>query len=243
MPVRFRPGAPYPAMPDMLTVQGCSPVARRSPRACAASASKRSPGSCVLLTGQERRGQDHAAARHRRLARSRRKGRCLAWRAARAATRNEFHAELAYLGHEPPLKGDLSAPREPAAIPSAFAAPSPRPKSTPRSRAPAPRRSPIARDRACCRPASSGRVRAGRRVARERRVVASRRADHQSLMPTGNSSWRELDQPNSWRATGLVVAAVHHSLPLPADQLVAARARASMKTTARSVAARLVAAA
>ncbi len=65
------------------------------------------PGQCVLLTGKNGAGKttllraiagllDPEAGE-------------VSWRGHPArGTREEFHTELAYLGHEPPLKGDLS---------------------------------------------------------------------------------------------------------------------------------------
>ena len=96
------------------------------------------PGTMRAAHRQERRRQDHAACAPSPGCSIPRKGRCSGAARRRASPRDEFHSELAYLGHEPPLKGDLVGARESAAIRSAFAAPSPPLKSMPRSRAPAP---------------------------------------------------------------------------------------------------------
>ncbi|MEJ0084094.1 MAG: cytochrome c biogenesis heme-transporting ATPase CcmA [Pseudomonadota bacterium] len=65
------------------------------------------PGRCVLLTGKNGAGKTTLLRAIAGLLEPE-EGR-VTWRgAATRETRDEFHAELAYLGHEPPLKGDLS---------------------------------------------------------------------------------------------------------------------------------------
>jgi heme exporter protein A len=65
------------------------------------------PGRCVLLTGRNGAGKTTLLRAIAGLLEPE-EGQ-VTWRgAATRATRDDFHAELAYLGHEPPLKGDLS---------------------------------------------------------------------------------------------------------------------------------------
>jgi heme exporter protein A len=66
------------------------------------------PGKCVLLTGKNGAGKTTLIRAIAGLL-DPEEGQ-VSWRGAPARSRrDEFHAELAYLGHEPPLKGDLSA--------------------------------------------------------------------------------------------------------------------------------------
>jgi heme exporter protein A len=66
------------------------------------------PGQCVLLTGKNGAGKTTLLRAIAGLL-DPEEGE-VSWRGAPARkTRDEFHGELAYLGHEPPLKGDLSA--------------------------------------------------------------------------------------------------------------------------------------
>jgi len=65
-------------------------------------------GRCVLLTGKNGAGKTTLLRAIAGLLEPE-EGQ-VSWRGASTRqTRNEFHSELAYLGHEPPLKGDLSA--------------------------------------------------------------------------------------------------------------------------------------
>jgi len=65
------------------------------------------PGRCVLLTGRNGAGKTTLLRAIAGLLEPE-EGQ-VTWRGvATRATRDVFHAELAYLGHEPPLKGDLS---------------------------------------------------------------------------------------------------------------------------------------
>jgi len=65
------------------------------------------PGRCVLLTGRNGAGKTTLLRAIAGLLEPE-EGK-VTWRGASTReSRNEFHAELAYLGHEPPLKGDLS---------------------------------------------------------------------------------------------------------------------------------------
>ena len=66
------------------------------------------PGKCVLLTGKNGAGKTTLIRAIAGLL-DPEEGQ-VSWRGASARSRrDEFHSELAYLGHEPPLKGDLSA--------------------------------------------------------------------------------------------------------------------------------------
>jgi heme exporter protein A len=66
------------------------------------------PGKCVLLMGRNGAGKTTLIRAIAGLL-DPEEGQ-VSWRGATARSRrNEFHGELAYLGHEPPLKGDLSA--------------------------------------------------------------------------------------------------------------------------------------
>jgi heme exporter protein A len=66
------------------------------------------PGQCVLLTGRNGAGKTSLIRVIAGLLEAE-EGE-VTWRGAPARqVRHEFHAELAYLGHEPPLKGDLTA--------------------------------------------------------------------------------------------------------------------------------------
>jgi heme exporter protein A len=139
------------------------------------------------------------------------------WRGIPArASRDDFHAELAYLGHEPPLKGDLS-PREnlkysigirravtAAEIDAALA----------RTGASA------FADRAV-RMLSAGQKRrvalAG--VLLSNAVLWLLDEPTTNLDAEGQQLVRELIGEHLSRS-GLVVAAVHHVLPLPVEQLV-----------------------
>ncbi len=67
-----------------------------------------SAGKCVLLTGKNGAGKTTLIRAIAGLL-DPEEGQVF-WRGTPARqSRDEFHAELAYLGHEPPLKGDLSA--------------------------------------------------------------------------------------------------------------------------------------
>ena len=65
------------------------------------------PGQCVLLTGKNGAGKTTLLRAIAGLL-DPEEGQ-IRWRGAAArSTRDEFHSELAYLGHEPPLKSDLT---------------------------------------------------------------------------------------------------------------------------------------
>ena len=65
------------------------------------------PGQCVLLTGKNGAGKTTLLRAIAGLL-DPEEG-LVSWRGSPAReTRDDYHAELAYLGHEPPLKGDLT---------------------------------------------------------------------------------------------------------------------------------------
>ena len=201
-------------------------MARRSSRAARRELRRRSRASACCSPART------APARPRCCAPSpacsiRRKGRCSGAARPRAATRDEFHAELAYLGHEPPLKGDLSA-RENLQL---FHRHPPRGHAGGnRCRARAHRRaapSPIA-PCACC-PRASGAAWRSAGVLLANAVLWLLDEPTTNLDADGQQLVRDLIDEQLAR-DGIVVAAVHHSLPLPPERLVTARARAVMKT-------------
>jgi heme exporter protein A len=139
------------------------------------------------------------------------------WRGVPArARRDDFHAELAYLGHEPPLKGDLSARENlkySIGIRRAVAS--------------------VEIDAALVRTgASTFADRAVRMLSagQKRRVALAGVLLSNAVLwlldePTtnldadGQQLVRELIGEQLVRS-GIVVAAVHHALPLPAEQLL-----------------------
>ena len=65
------------------------------------------PGQCVLLTGKNGAGKTTLLRAIAGLL-DPEEGQVQWLGASARSTRDEFHSELAYLGHEPPLKGDLT---------------------------------------------------------------------------------------------------------------------------------------
>jgi heme exporter protein A len=91
----------------MLTVQGVH-LWRGDRHVLRGVSFEGSAGKCVLLTGKNGAGKTTLIRAIAGLL-DPEEGQVF-WRGAPARSRrDEFHAELAYLGHEPPLKGDLSA--------------------------------------------------------------------------------------------------------------------------------------
>jgi heme exporter protein A len=91
----------------MLTVQGVH-LWRGDRHVLRGVSFEGSAGKCVLLTGKNGAGKTTLIRAIAGLL-DPEEGQVF-WRGAPARTRRDvFHAELAYLGHEPPLKGDLSA--------------------------------------------------------------------------------------------------------------------------------------
>jgi len=172
-------------------------------------------GQCVLLTGRNGAGKTTLIRVIAGLLDAE-EGE-VSWRGAPArANRHEFHSELAYLGHEPPLKGDLSG-RENLRF------------SVGIRRAVSPAEIEVALTRTGALPFADRAVRtlsAGQR----RRVALA------GVLLTGAVLWL-LDEPTTnldadgqqlvaeligehLAGDGLVVAAVHHALPLPPGKVL-----------------------
>jgi heme exporter protein A len=172
-------------------------------------------GKCVLLTGRNGAGKTTLIRAIAGLL-DPEEGQVF-WRGAPARTqRDDFHAELAYLGHEPPLKGDLSA-RENLKYSIGI------------------RRSVTALEI----DAALTRTGAGAFADRAVRMLSAgqrRRVALAGVLLSNAVLWL-LDEPTTnldaegqqlvrdliaehLSSSGLVVAAVHHSLPLPSEQLV-----------------------
>ena len=172
-------------------------------------------GQCVLLTGRNGAGKTTLLRAIAGLL-DPEEGKVL-WRGeSTRATRDTFHSELAYLGHEPPLKGDLTGYENlhyGVGIRRAVAA----------------TEIDAALDRTGARAFAD---RATRRLSAGQR----RRIALAGLLLANAALWL-LDEPTTnldadgqqlvaeltaehLARDGLIVAAVHHSLPLPADRMV-----------------------
>jgi heme exporter protein A len=172
-------------------------------------------GKCVLLTGKNGAGKTTLIRAIAGLL-DPEEGQVF-WRGAPARERRDaFHAELAYLGHEPPLKGDLSAQENlkysigiRRAVTGAEI------------------------DAALARTGASG---FADRAVRMLSAGQRRRVALAGVLLSNAVLWL-LDEPTTnldadgqqlvrdliseqLARQGIVVAAVHHSLPLPAEQLV-----------------------
>jgi heme exporter protein A len=172
-------------------------------------------GKCVLLTGKNGAGKTTLIRAIAGLL-DPEEGQVF-WRGAPARERRDaFHAELAYLGHEPPLKGDLSAQENlkysigiRRAVTGAEI------------------------DAALARSGASG---FADRAVRMLSAGQRRRVALAGVLLSNAVLWL-LDEPTTnldadgqqlvrdliseqLARQGIVVAAVHHSLPLPAEQLV-----------------------
>lgn len=172
------------------------------------------PGRCVLLTGRNGAGKTSLIRVIAGLLEPE-EGTVL-WRGVSARShRHDFHAELAYLGHEPPLKGDLTGRENlqfATAIRHAVSA--------------------AAMEAALVR---TGAVAFADRAVRTLSAGQRRRVALAGVLLTGAQLWL-LDEPTTnldadgqqlvadligeqLERGGLAVAAVHHSLPLPAERL------------------------
>ena len=173
------------------------------------------PGKCVLLTGKNGAGKTTLIRAIAGLL-DPEEGQ-VSWRGASARSRrDEFHAELAYLGHEPPLKGDLSA-RENLKYSVGIR----RDVTTAEIQAALTRTGAISFADRPTRMLSAGQK---RRVALAGVLLANAvlwllDEPTTNLDADGQQLVRELIVEQLARG-GLVVAAVHHSMPLPAEQLV-----------------------
>jgi heme exporter protein A len=172
-------------------------------------------GKCVLLTGKNGAGKTTLIRAIAGLL-DPEEGQVF-WRGAPARERrDDFHAELAYLGHEPPLKGDLSA-RENLKYSIGI------------RRAVTGAEIDAALARTGASTFSDRAVRMLSAGQRRRVALAGVLLSHAVLWlldePTtnldadGQQLVRDLISEQLGRQ-GIVVAAVHHSLPLPAEQLV-----------------------
>jgi heme exporter protein A len=173
------------------------------------------PGKCVLLTGKNGAGKTTLIRAIAGLL-DPEEGQVF-WRGAPArTTRDEFHADLAYLGHEPPLKGDLTARENLRYSIGIRRTVSMAEIDTALTRTGA---SAFA-DRAT-RMLSAGQK---RRVALAGVLLANAvlwllDEPTTNLDADGQQLVRDLISEHLAR-DGIVVAAVHHSLPLPAEQIV-----------------------
>jgi heme exporter protein A len=172
-------------------------------------------GKCVLLTGKNGAGKTTLIRAIAGLL-DPEEGQVF-WRGAPArASRDEFHAQLAYLGHEPPLKGDLS-PRENLSYSIGI-------------------RRTITRAEIDAALTRTGAIGFANRAVRTLSAGQRRRVALAGVLLTNAVLWL-LDEPTTnldaegqalvrelisehLASAGLVVAAVHHSLPLPVEQLV-----------------------
>ena len=174
-----------------------------------------SPGQCVLLTGKNGAGKTTLIRAIAGLL-DPEEGQVF-WRGVPArAARDEFHGELAYLGHEPPLKGDLSA-RENLKYSIGI-------------------RRPVSGAEIDAALARTGALEFADRAVRMLSAGQKRRVALAGVLLTNAVLWL-LDEPTTnldadgqqlvrdlvseqLARQGIVVAAVHHSLPLPAELLV-----------------------
>jgi heme exporter protein A len=172
------------------------------------------PGKCVLLTGKNGAGKTTLIRAIAGLL-DPEEGQVF-WRGAPArANRDAFHAELAYLGHEPPLKGDLDA-RENLRYSIGIRRTVTRPEI----------------DAALARTGASA---FADRAVRMLSAGQRRRVALAGVLLSNAVLWL-LDEPTTnldaegqqlvrdligehLARQGIVVAAVHHALPLPAEQL------------------------
>jgi heme exporter protein A len=172
-------------------------------------------GKCVLLTGKNGAGKTTLIRAIAGLL-DPEEGQVF-WRGTPARSRrDEFHAELAYLGHEPPLKGDLSA-RENLKYSIGIR----RLVTSAEIEAALTRTGAITFADRAVRMLSAGQR---RRVALAGVVLSNAvlwllDEPTTNLDADGQQLVRELISEQLARA-GLVVAAVHHSLPLPAEQVI-----------------------
>jgi heme exporter protein A len=173
------------------------------------------PGKCVLLTGKNGAGKTTLIRAIAGLL-DPEEGQVF-WRGTPArARRDEFHSELAYLGHEPPLKGDLSA-RENLKYSIGI-------------------RRAVTSDEIDAALARTGASAFSDRAIRMLSAGQRRRVALAGVLLSNAVLWL-LDEPTTnldadgqqlvrdliaeqLDRQGIVVAAVHHSLPLPAERLV-----------------------
>jgi heme exporter protein A len=173
------------------------------------------PGQCVLLTGRNGAGKTSLIRVIAGLLDA--EDGEVSWRGAPVrADRHAFHAELTYLGHEPPLKGDLTGREN-----LHFSVGIRRPLKNPEIDAALMRTGALAFADRAVRTLSAG---------QRRRVALA------GVLLAGTVLWL-LDEPTTnldadgqqlvaeligehLARSGLVVAAVHHALPLPAANVL-----------------------
>jgi heme exporter protein A len=173
------------------------------------------PGQCVLLTGRNGAGKTTLLRAVAGLL-DPEEGQ-VSWRGAPArASRDAFHSELAYLGHEPALKGDLSG-RENLRYSIGI-------------------RRGVAEAEITAALARTGAAGFGDRLVRMLSAGQRRRIALAGVLLANAVLWL-LDEPTTnldadgqqlvaelatdhLARNGLIVAAVHHSLPLPPERLV-----------------------
>ena len=173
------------------------------------------PGQCVLLTGKNGAGKTSLIRVIAGLLDAE-EGE-VSWRGNSARKfRHDFHSGLAYLGHEPPLKGDLTGREN-----LHFSVGIRRPVGTPEIDSALTRTGALAFADRAVRTLSAG---------QRRRVALA------GVLLAGAELWL-LDEPTTnldadgqrlvaeliadqLARDGLVVAAVHHALPLPAGSVV-----------------------
>jgi heme exporter protein A len=174
------------------------------------------PGQCVLLTGRNGAGKTTLIRAIAGLLEP--EEGLVSWRGSAARRhRDTFHSELSYLGHEPPLKGDLSAQenlRYSVGIRRAVSA--------------------TEIEAALQRTGADG---FSDRPVRMLSAGQRRRVALSAVLLANTVLWL-LDEPTTnldadgqqlvseliiahLSTNGLVVAAVHHSLPIPAEKLLA----------------------
>jgi heme exporter protein A len=173
------------------------------------------PGQCVLLTGRNGAGKTSLIRVIAGLLDAE-EGQ-VSWRGAPARqNRHEFHAEMAYLGHEPPLKGDLTG-RENLVFSVGI-------------------RRPVSLAEIDAALTRTGALPFADRPVRTLSAGQRRRMALAGVLLAGALLWL-LDEPTTnldadgqqlvadliaaqLARGGLVVAAVHHSLPLPGSSVV-----------------------
>jgi heme exporter protein A len=173
------------------------------------------PGKCVLLTGRNGAGKTTLIRAVAGLLEP--EEGLVSWRGMPARTRrDEFHGELAYLGHEPALKGDLTA-RENLKYSVGI-------------------RIPVSMQQIDTALARTGASTFADRATRMLSAGQKRRVALAGVLLANAVLWL-LDEPTTHldaegqqlvleligeqlARDGIVVAAVHHSLALPADRLV-----------------------
>jgi len=173
------------------------------------------PGVCALLTGRNGAGKTTLLRAIAGLLEPE-EGR-VSWRGSPArAARDAFHSELAYLGHEPALKGDLTGVEN-----LRYSVGIRRAVTDPEIVAALARTGAAAFSDRLVRTLSAGQR---RRIALAGVLLANATLwlldePTTNLDADGQQLVAELAAEQLAR-DGLIVAAVHHSLPLPADKLV-----------------------